>query len=103
MIQRKNKVDIYGSPVFAPDYSAPVQAAELCTNSHEHSKYIRYRCFVTIFTLVCCSLHFSILTTSPSCSLSKLLLQYGLQHKFTDICIAQSILFHAECTQYFIR
>jgi len=27
---------------FAPDYSATVLAAEMCTNSHEHSMYIRF-------------------------------------------------------------
>jgi hypothetical protein len=29
----KNKVDTYGAPVFAPDYSATVLATKICTNS----------------------------------------------------------------------
>jgi hypothetical protein len=38
----KNEVDIYGAPVFAPDYSATVLAAKMCTNANEHSMDIRY-------------------------------------------------------------
>jgi hypothetical protein len=34
---RKNKVDTYGAQVFAPDQSAAVLAAKMCTFSHEHS------------------------------------------------------------------
>jgi hypothetical protein len=30
-------VDIYGAPVFAPDFSTIVLAAKMCTNSNEHS------------------------------------------------------------------
>ncbi len=30
---RKNEVDIYGPPVFAPDYSAPVWTANMCVLS----------------------------------------------------------------------
>jgi hypothetical protein len=37
-----NKVDTFGAPVFAPDYGASVLAAETCTNSHDHSVYIRF-------------------------------------------------------------
>jgi hypothetical protein len=36
----KNKVDTFGAPVFASDYSATVLAAKICINSHEHSMYI---------------------------------------------------------------
>jgi len=38
-VLRKNEEDTYGAPVFAPDYSAAVLAAKMCTNSHEHSMY----------------------------------------------------------------
>jgi hypothetical protein len=41
-VLRKDKVDTYGVPVFAPDSSATVLAAKLCTNSNEHSTYIRF-------------------------------------------------------------
>jgi hypothetical protein len=37
----KNEVDTYGATVFAPDYSATIVAADTCTNSDEHSMYIR--------------------------------------------------------------
>ncbi len=30
---RKNEVDTHGAPVFAPDYSATVFGAKMCTNS----------------------------------------------------------------------
>jgi hypothetical protein len=39
-ILMKNEVDPCGAPVFAPDYSATVLAAKMCTNSNEHSIYI---------------------------------------------------------------
>ncbi len=52
----KNKVDTYRAPIFAPDYSATVHTAEMCTNSNEHSMYIRflwkrfnYSSFICIF------------------------------------------------------
>jgi hypothetical protein len=32
---------MYGSPVFAPDYSTTVLADKMCTSSNEHSIYIR--------------------------------------------------------------
>jgi len=38
----KNEVDTYGAPVFAPDYSATVLVAKMCTNANEHSMYIAY-------------------------------------------------------------
>ncbi len=38
----KNKVYTYRAPVFAPDFSTAVLAAKICTNSHEHSMYIRF-------------------------------------------------------------
>jgi hypothetical protein len=31
---KKRNVDTYGAPVFAPDCSATVLAAEMCTNLH---------------------------------------------------------------------
>jgi hypothetical protein len=40
----ENKVDTYGATLFAPDYSANVLAAKMCTNSHKHSIYIRFIC-----------------------------------------------------------
>ena len=40
-VLRKNKVDTYGAPVFAPDYSTTVLAA-MFTYSNEHSMYIRF-------------------------------------------------------------
>jgi len=33
----QNRVDTYGAPVFAPDYSITVLVAEMCTNHLEHS------------------------------------------------------------------
>jgi hypothetical protein len=33
-VLRKNEVDTYGPPVFAPDHSATVLAAKMCTNSN---------------------------------------------------------------------
>ncbi len=38
----KNKVDTYGPPVFAQDYSATILAAKMCTDSNEQSMYIRF-------------------------------------------------------------
>jgi len=39
-VLRTNVVDTYGAPVFAPDYSATVLAAKMCTNSNEQSMHI---------------------------------------------------------------
>ena len=39
-VLRKNKVDTYGAPVFAPYYSPIVLVTKMCTNSDEHSLYI---------------------------------------------------------------
>jgi hypothetical protein len=41
----ENEVHTYGALVFAPDYSATVLAAKMCTNSNQHSMYIRFLCF----------------------------------------------------------
>jgi hypothetical protein len=38
----KNKGDTNGAPVFAPDYSITILGAKFCTNSNEHSLYIRF-------------------------------------------------------------
>ncbi len=38
-VLRKNEVDTYGAPVFVPDYSTTVLAANMCANSNEHSMY----------------------------------------------------------------
>ena len=40
-VLRINEVDAYGAPVFAPDL-APLFLQPKCTNSNEHSMYIRY-------------------------------------------------------------
>lgn len=37
-------VDTYGTPIFAPDHSAGVLVAKICTNQHEHSIQIRFLC-----------------------------------------------------------
>jgi len=58
-VLRKNEVDTYGAPVFAPDYSPIVSVAKTCTNSDEHSMYIRFlwkdphkkQCFKAVFRL----------------------------------------------------
>jgi hypothetical protein len=39
-VLRKNKIAAHGVSVFAPDYSASVLAAKMCTNSDEHSMNI---------------------------------------------------------------
>jgi hypothetical protein len=36
-VLKKNEVDTYGATVFAPDYSATVLAAKMCSNFNEHS------------------------------------------------------------------
>ncbi len=42
-VLRKNKVDTYGAPIFAPDYSsATVLAAKMCTKSNDHSIFILF-------------------------------------------------------------
>ncbi len=41
-VLRKNEVDTEGAPVFAPDYSAIVLAAEMCTSPSAHSMSIRH-------------------------------------------------------------
>jgi hypothetical protein len=38
------KVDTYLAPIFAPDHSADVLVAKMCTNQHEHSIQIRFLC-----------------------------------------------------------
>jgi hypothetical protein len=43
-VLRKNKVDTYRAPVFAPDYSNTALAAKMCINYHGHSMYIRSLC-----------------------------------------------------------
>jgi hypothetical protein len=43
-VLRKNEVDTYGAPVFAPDYSTTVLATKICTNSSEHSNHIIFLC-----------------------------------------------------------
>jgi hypothetical protein len=45
----RKKRNTYGAPVFAPDYSATVLAAKLCTNSH---LYIRFLCIKLMLHLV---------------------------------------------------
>jgi hypothetical protein len=39
---RKNEVDTYGAPNFAPDYSATVLAAKKSVNSSKHSFFVYY-------------------------------------------------------------
>ncbi len=41
---KRNKVDTYGRPVYAPDKSATLLTAKICTSSNEHSMYIRFLC-----------------------------------------------------------
>jgi len=38
----KNEVDTYEAPAFAPDHSATVLIAQMCTYTHEHSIHIRF-------------------------------------------------------------
>jgi hypothetical protein len=40
-VLKKNRVDTN-----APDYSAYILAAIMCSNSHEHSMYIRFLCLL---------------------------------------------------------
>jgi hypothetical protein len=40
----KNKVDTYEAPVFAPDFSTNVLAAQMCANFYDHSMSIRFLC-----------------------------------------------------------
>ncbi len=39
---KRNKVDTYGRPVYAPDKSTTLLEAKICTSSNEHSMYIRF-------------------------------------------------------------
>jgi hypothetical protein len=43
-VLRKNEVENYGAPVFGPDYSATILEDKMCTNSNEHSTYIKFLC-----------------------------------------------------------
>ena len=45
-VLRKNKVDTYEAPVFAPDYSTTVLSAQMCTYFYDHSMSIRFLCCV---------------------------------------------------------
>jgi hypothetical protein len=40
--RRENELDPYGAPVFAPNYSATILSAKLCTNSNEHFMHKRF-------------------------------------------------------------
>ncbi len=46
IVLRKNEVNTYGAPVFAPEHSATVLAAKMCSNSKEHSTYFRFLLFL---------------------------------------------------------
>jgi hypothetical protein len=46
-VLRKNKVDIHGAPVFAPDYNTNYFSSH---NSHEHSMYIDF--YSTVHTTI---------------------------------------------------
>jgi hypothetical protein len=41
-VPRKNEVETYGAPVFAPDYSTTVLGAKMCTDSNEHSLNVKF-------------------------------------------------------------
>jgi len=41
-LPRKSIVGTYGATVFAPDFGTTVLAAKMCTNSNEHSMYVRF-------------------------------------------------------------
>ncbi len=60
-VLRKNSVDTYGAPVFAPDYRATGLSAKICTNSNAHSMYIRFLCIHYIPYVIVCVIH-SLLT-----------------------------------------
>jgi hypothetical protein len=53
---KENEVITYGAPVFAPDYSGTLLAADMCNNFNEHSMYIRFLCCTANLTqlLYCC-------------------------------------------------
>ncbi len=36
-VPRRNEVDTYGAPIFAPDHGDAISAAKMCTNSIECS------------------------------------------------------------------
>jgi hypothetical protein len=44
-----NRVDTYGASAFAPDYSATILLAKMCTNHHEH--FIKIKCLCVKQTL----------------------------------------------------
>jgi len=35
--EAKHRVETYGAPILAPNYSATVLVAEICSDHHEHS------------------------------------------------------------------
>ncbi len=39
-VLRKNEVVTYGTPIFAPDHSAIILSAKMCTNSIKYYIYI---------------------------------------------------------------
>jgi hypothetical protein len=41
-VRKKNYLETNGIPVFATDGSTTVLAAKMCTNSNEHSMYVRF-------------------------------------------------------------
>jgi hypothetical protein len=43
-VLRKNKEHTYGAQSVAPDYTASVLATQMCSNTNEHSMYIRFLC-----------------------------------------------------------
>jgi len=51
-VPRSKEVDTYGAQVFAPDYSATVLAAKMCTNTNEHSMYIRFLCMLSTWMFI---------------------------------------------------
>jgi hypothetical protein len=50
-VPKKNKVYTYRTLVFAPDHSATVLPAQMCTNSNEHYIFIRFLWLVPYYTL----------------------------------------------------
>ncbi len=43
-VLRKNEVDTYGAPVFAPDHKTSSTTAKMCTLSFGHCIYIEFLC-----------------------------------------------------------
>ena len=41
-VLRKNEVDTYEAPVFAPEHSVTILAAKMSSNYNEHSTYFRF-------------------------------------------------------------